>query len=102
MEWSVKCTVIGQRRISLCHSNGRRCSGGVGVCVGIGHRRAVDRALASHAFQTEETQKSVAELGRHQIVQYRINSRIEVDHDATKVDQHVIDFRAHPFRVVLN
>lgn len=63
---------------------GRR---GTGCCICNNCRWwTTDSALTDEVTQTEEAQEAVAELGRHQIVKYRIDGRVEIDHDSAQVD----------------
>ena len=55
-----------------------------------GARRPPTQA-ATHAAQTR---KAVAELGRHQVVENRVDGRVEVDHDAAEIKQVVVALNA--------
>lgn len=74
-----RCIGIGQSR--------RRRRG-----VRVGHRRARDGALARELLQAEQSQETVAKFRRHEIVQDGVDGRVEVDHDATEIDEHVVVF----------
>lgn len=95
-----KGAVMGQRSVGLRHGSRRRRRVRRAGRVGVGHRGAGDGALAGESLEAEEAQETVSELGRHQIVQDRIDCRVEVDHDATKIDHHVENFGTNTLRLL--
>lgn len=86
---------MGQRSVGLRNCiRRRRCRAGR---VRVGHGRTGDCALTGETLQAEQSQEAVAELGRHQVVQDRVDSRIQVNHDAAEIDEHVEDFGTYAF-----
>lgn len=55
-----------------------------------GQRTLPVQVVLVFRLETQQFAKAVSELGRHQVVEYRVHCRVQVQHDATEVQQVVI------------
>ena len=82
-----------------------------GIAGRAGRGRRIERALSAQVSQqtflpssprqSERFEEGRPEFGRHDVVQDGIDGRIEVEHDAAKVQRVVISFDAHRFHLLV-
>lgn len=51
--------------------------------------------------QSERFEESRAEFGRHDVVQNRIDGRIEVEHDTTEIQSVIVSFNTHRLHLLV-